>query len=749
MRYLHNLFSLSSASRSDQIWPVHSCLRCDQAYGRAHKTTNLAGNPYRRSLVAATAILFPALTGAQAQQAGPTNGSGGSSEAQTRLFRAISAASDDVALQLKDHYSDGRQPKLILYDPRILGDLVMLDGFNVQLKSISDELNQVTPAVKAIEGRAPLNPSARFSTLQCIFESWKQLQQSGLDDFPKLRGSRGHWLNTFTLSVPQLSPAALPQLQSVSPVSPGAVTGGSILSSGASTNSGGAGGGGAAQGQGQGGGAGQGSGAGGGGASSAPSVFFANSATVTEALITSAAPLLSLFMNRSSSAIGLSGPSTTESYAVARIARTLPGSYYYPSFVPFGVDSEDNPVVEALDARSKLGDVMVRSEGDFLHFVASASEALQSHEELDAHWKAPKSAIDLENLCLEICTGVGTVGAEDKARLASLNSLAKSAIDGDSDVSASKQPFDVAFNQLAKDLSDPGQQARVKDAIAVDAVAILNLLVKATTNVAVDLPQPYVTEQVALENSIRSATPSTASVTAILQEIQKAEAALRSQPNAGGQAGTGSMAGIASGDPSGEKRAASSGSGASKREYRDLLRFLEDFEHDLSAYLVLDSVVGAYQSAAVIVINLSASVAASPNPQQSAGNVAQAAGTAQNATGSQSSLPSDSLMTVLLRAHKYSELFKKGYEVLRITVEMSSATDRLDTFGINVPSRKVSSAAQIGFAVYKQDGQIDFSGSSLAYIKVDVIGRVLKDEAEILRDEPRGHVIERPSGRRP
>lgn len=106
---------------------------------------------------------------------------------------------------------------------------------------------------------------------------------------------------------------------------------------------------------------------------------------------------------------------------------------------------------------------------------------------------------------------------------------------------------------------------------------------------------------------------------------------------------------------------------------------------------------------------------------------------------------SDPLAISALRGYDYRTRLEHGAKILRVAVEMSGATDRVDHFGINVPSRKASAMAEISYMVFDVDGRVMTSGSVLSYLPFALDKNSLNDQkVMLLSEEPEGTAVPPP-----
>jgi hypothetical protein len=674
------------------------------------------------------------------------------------------AASDDVAAQIEERFGVlSETPTFILYDPRILSDLLYLRAFESQVQLFRSRLVTIKEPIEYLKSLIP--PSGTLSTppdakkVSTEINGIRALaRRLGLHKPPVTTeyhsthpGSRPTHAGTSRIG-------AQSKLLKITPIEQAGEFSGTGTTTAASGNyvpvftgtspgvmglqwnvgvgpsgSGGVGGAG---------------GSGGGPVQAPPSPsanpggvtplqpsatlppaptsipeFFPNNLQSWVSLFTSAPTLIDSFFGAGSMSSGVAGPTSAESFVVDRIAKRLPGTYYYPSFVPLKAPDAHSPLVKLFEEQLEAHTDVADAQGYFKRFLTVFAQSLQAQISRDAYWPVPSNVETLYNDSIKF---LNNPTAENLQKIEADIPAAKLAILTDAELPTNLQaPVQSALDAYAKAIAGLAPDGPyTKYYVAHNELGVLKALRTAQQSFHYSAPAPVnqLFSDIKTIVSPYTGTLPSGEVTIVLGDLIAAEAAVRADPL--------------------------------NSQLGDVVTMLDQAEaeltsttqghHGVNLVTFMDPLLALMQSIDATVVSLNSA----------AGNASAASAAPSGAGAATTPAPSvtvppvptagvaaDTFGTVILRGFDYQYVLDHGGKILRVVVEMSYATDRMDSFGLNLPSRKSSAMAQLSFSLFDREGQIDMSGSSLAYLAPAGPKEALSGgRAEIVRDEKEGVV---------
>ena len=415
---------------------------------------------------------------------------------------------------------------------------------------------------------------------------------------------------------------------------------------------------------------------------------------------------------------GVGGPSAAESFVVDRIAKRLPGAYAYPSFVPLRLNNRPNPLDRLFQMQIHAHATVSKGQGLLKEYLSDSLTKFQCQLKNDSYWPVAK---DVDLLIQDLTKYLTNPGG------------------GLGDVSNDLSPANLAISKDPTLTGDPQKKVLAAISALQSAVGLGNPLAIKAMAVA------FGNELLAARGATKYTAPS--AVNTLVNDINTVVYPLSTTPSSG-------QIQIIQADIVNSESALNADS-LPKVEIKDTIAFLECLRKSLSPALpIFDPMISLTQVIDSGVSNLNVTAGgsaasappASPTSAPAAGSSSPATSgsTPAAATPAPSTSPpqpsagaaSATLATNLLRGHDYDYMLQHGAKLLRVVVEGSEATDRMDSFGLNLPSRKSSAYAQLSFSIFDSTGQIDTTGTSLAYLPLAVANKPLEGNAQILRDEP-------------
>lgn len=127
---------------------------------------------------------------------------------------------------------------------------------------------------------------------------------------------------------------------------------------------------------------------------------------------------------------------------------------------------------------------------------------------------------------------------------------------------------------------------------------------------------------------------------------------------------------------------------------------------------------------------LATSLSGPPEAQQAK------AGDSSSNPSSSAAPSSDSLGVVLARAFQYQALIEKqDYAILRLKVETSAGTNRIDKLGYNISSIRASGSATVSYVLLDKDGSVLDFGTTIAYVPFVLDKDALHHEVQTVDDD--------------